>query len=194
MTNRLRIAVVLALALAFAVILATPNVGSASTPDAEPWPGNPHWSRQAGSEALVQVQVDASAKGIIPLIDDSVAMWNAQSPFMQIYRLPGGVECYFGVHCVVVAEANNYPCGGGQTYMDWNSSHHFQPALIAVNLADCGVSLLYAKYTMCHEFGHTQGLQHAGGATIGVRPCSPGDGRPTQSDLDVRNYLGVHAH
>lgn len=183
--------VLLILLVIGAALLVAPNKAGATDPP-QPFPGNAHWYRGTNPSALVYYRVDASAKALHPLLADSVNMWNENSPYMQMVLVPLGGSCPGGYHCVTVAEANNYPCSTGDSYLSTVDTpyyhRHFTGVLIAVNLDGCGQSLLYAKYLMCHFVGHSQGVNSG---PDGWRPCSPGDGRPTEDDRNVRNYLGV---
>lgn len=173
-----------------------PSPADAQTPgNSVPFPGNPHWQRNAGSEVVVQYRIDGSAKALRPLVEDAVYMWNNDnpgSPYMHLQLLPPGADCTSN-HCVTVAENNGIGCGAGHTFLQWSSNvpgHlHMLPALLTVNLQDCaGQTLLWAKYVMCHEVGHTQGVAHD---PTNTRPCSPGDGHPAGQDIPVRNILGA---
>lgn len=173
----------------------TPEPASAQTPGlSEPFPGNPHWFRYTGYEAVVQFHVDASAKGMHPLLVDAAASWNQNSPYTHMQVLPLGGDCRGQTtFCVTVAEANNYACGQGNTFYNYTTTsyghRHFTPALIAMNALDCGLTLLQMKYLMCHEAGHAWGVNHDDATSI--RPCSPGDGLPVENDRNVRNFLHV---
>lgn len=170
------------------------GVSALVTPgNSKPFPGNPHWQRNPGSEVVVQYRVDGNAKALHPLLADAVYQWNNRSPgspYMHLQLLPLGADCV-SYHCVTVAENNTIGCGEGYTLLQWSGNvpgHlHMLPALLTVNLQDCpGQTLLWAKFLMCHEVGHTQAVDHDPTA---VRPCSPGDGLPVVNDINVRNIL-----
>lgn len=199
--RRLGAAVLMALAILTAsvstdmALIPTAAPAEAVTPgNSVPFPGNPHWLRQTGLEAVVQYHVDGTAKALHPVLADAVSKWNEQSPYMHLQLLPLGGDCRGQTtYCVTVAEANNRPCGSATTFLNWDTTsyghHHFYPAFIAVNLQDCGLDLLEVVYVMCHEVGHSQGVEHD--PQTSIRPCSPGDARPVQNDYNVRNILGA---
>lgn len=185
--------VVALLVVSFSPVSITPAADAQVPGNSQPYPGNPHWLRQVGvTQVNVQFHVDSTAKALRPFLVDAANSWNANSPNFNMVVLPLGGDCRGQTsYCVTVAESNSHACGNAQTFLSWtgdSSGHyHMNPALIAGNFQDCGLTLLWVKVMFCHESGHAQGVDHD--PPSGQRPCDWNTGMPMPHDVNVRNIL-----